>query len=88
MLDGGNCQTQLTAGNWYYFVTLTITAKAQPNHTYTITVMADSDSGYVTLGVLSATSPNTITPGQTMNLYFGNEMPNLSDDMAVTITVV
>ena len=87
-LDGGNCQTQLTAGNWYYFATLTITAKAQPNHTYTITVMANNDSGYATLGVLSATSPSTITPGQTMNLYFDTEMQNLSDDMAVTITVI
>ncbi|HTY74923.1 MAG TPA: hypothetical protein VMD05_05080 [Candidatus Nanoarchaeia archaeon] len=49
--------------------------------------MDNSDSGYVTLGILSTTSPSTTTPEQTMNVYFGTEMPNLSQDLSVTIVI-
>jgi hypothetical protein len=58
------CQTALTAGRWYYSLTLQLTAQATATQTYTLTVQWTQNGGALsTLGSLSVTTPGTITAG-------------------------
>lgn len=60
----GICQTALTAGHWYYSVTLTLTASATASTQYTLTVQWTQNGGaYTTLGSMTLTTPATITAG-------------------------
>ena len=84
---GDTCQTALTSGDWYYSITLTITASALTSHTYTATVSWNTGTGYSTLKTpLTFTTPATIIAGQTMNFDF-DAGTNLTVPAAITITV-
>lgn len=83
--SNGTVKTALTAGNWFYALTLTITEKAEANHTYTITVMWDTGSGYSALGALTVTSPSTITAGQTMDFYFDTGQTSFNAPAAIVV---
>ena len=80
-------QTALTAGHWYYSLTLTIAAAATPSTTYTVTVSWNTGTGYSTLGTLQVTSPATIVAGQTMTFYLDTALTTFSAPTALTITV-
>jgi len=85
--NDGTCQTALTIGDWYYSITLTITASALTSHTYTATVSWNTGSGYSTLRTpLTFTTPATIIAGQTMNFDF-DAGTNFTAPAAITITV-
>jgi len=84
---GTTCQTALTAGHWYYSLTLTLAAAATPSTTYTITVSWNTGSGYTTLGTLQVTTLATINAGQTMNFYIDTGLATFSGPAALTITV-
>ena len=85
--NGGTVNTALTAGDWYYQVTLTIAAAAQTSHTYTVTVSWNTGSGYVTLGSLTLTTPATITPGQTMIFQMDIGATTFNAPAGITVTV-
>ncbi|MGH9918210.1 MAG: hypothetical protein ACRD6W_04980 [Nitrososphaerales archaeon] len=85
--SGGTCNTALTAGDWYYQVTLTIAASAIVSHTYTTTVQWNTGSGYVTLGTLTFTTPATITAGQTMVFQIDTALTSFSAPAGITVTV-
>ena len=85
--NGATVNSALTAGDWYYQVTLTIAASAQASHTYTVTVQWNTGSGYTTLGSLTFTTPATITAGQTMifQMDVGSSSFNAPAGMTVTV---
>jgi len=85
--SNGNCNTALTAGDWYYQVTLTIAAPALTSHPYTLTVQWNTGSGYVTLGTLTLTSPATITPTQTMTFQMDTALTTFNAPAGITVTV-
>ncbi len=85
--NAGTCATALTAGDWYYSVTLTIAASAQTSHTYTTTVEWNTGSGYVTLGSLTLTTGATITAGQTMTFNIDTALTSFSAPAGITVTV-
>jgi hypothetical protein len=85
--NGAVCNTALTAGDWYYAITLTIAASAQTSHTYTTTIQWNTGSGYSTLGTLTFTSPATITPGQTMVFEIDTALTSFSAPAGITVTV-
>ena len=85
--NGGTCNTALTAGDWYYQVTLTIAATATPNHTYTVTVQWNTGTGYATLGSLTLTTPATISAGQTMIFQMDTAGTTFNAPAGMTITV-
>jgi hypothetical protein len=60
----GICQTALTAGHWYYSITLALTSSATASTTYTLTVQWTQNGGALTtLGSMTLTTPATITTG-------------------------
>jgi len=60
----GPCQGALTAGHWYYSLTLQLTASATASTGYTYTVQWTQNGGALTtLGTLTITTPGTITAG-------------------------
>lgn len=85
--SGGTCNTALTAGDWFYSVTLTIAASATPSHTYTLTVQWNTGSGYTTLGTLTVTTGSTITSGQTMTFEIDTTATSFSAPAGITVTV-
>jgi hypothetical protein len=85
--NSGIVQTALTAGRWYYSITLTLAAAASPSTTYTVTVTWNTGSGYTTLGTLQVTTLSSITAGQTMNFYMDTGVTTFSGPAALTITV-
>ena len=85
--SGGLVQTALTAGHWYYSLTLTINTSASISTTYTVTVSWNTGSGYSTLGSLQVTTPATITAGQTMTFYLDTGTTTFNAPAAITITV-
>lgn len=84
---GGTCQTALTAGDWYYNVTLTLAATAAASHTYTVTVTWNTGTGYTPLGALQFTTLATITAGQIMNFCIDTTLTTFNAPAAMTITV-
>jgi hypothetical protein len=85
--NGGVVNTALTAGDWYYQITLTIAASASVSHTYTVTVQWNTGSGYTTLGSLTFTTPATITPGQTMVFQIDTAGTSFNAPAGITVTV-
>ncbi|HUI00185.1 MAG TPA: hypothetical protein VLX56_00985 [Nitrososphaerales archaeon] len=85
--NAGTCNTALTAGDWYYQVTLTIAASATPSHTYTVTVQWNTGSGYSTLGSLTVTTGSTISSGQTMAFQIDTSLTSFSAPAGITVTV-
>jgi hypothetical protein len=85
--NGGTCQTALTAGNWYYSVTLTINAAASPSTTYTVTVTWNTGTGYTTLGSRTVTTGATITAGQTMSFLLDTAVTTFNAPSGIVITV-
>lgn len=83
----GTCQTALTAGHWYYSVTLTIAAAATPSTTYTYTATWNQGAGYVTLGTLTFTTLGTITVGQTMTFMIDTGGSSFTAPAGINITV-
>lgn len=64
------CQTALTAGHWYYSLTLVLTALATASTGYTLTVQWTQNGGALTtLGTLSVTTPATVTAGNGITVY-------------------
>jgi len=85
--DGGTCRTALTAGNWMYSVTLTITANAAASHLYTYTVSWDTGSGYSTLGQMTFTTPGTIVPSETVIFLIDLGGTSFNAPTGINITV-
>lgn len=86
--NGGTVKTALTAGHWYYSLTLTINAGATVDTTYTVTVTWNTGSGYGTLGsALTLTTPDPIVASQTMNFFFDTGLTSFNAPTAITITV-
>jgi hypothetical protein len=86
--NGDIVQTELTAGHWYYSLTLTLNAAASPDTTYTVTANWDTGSGYATMGSeLTFTTLGSITAGQTMTFLIDTEVTSFSAPAGVTITV-
>jgi hypothetical protein len=85
--NGGTCNTALTAGDWYYQVTLTIAASATPTHTYTLTVQWNTGTGYATLGTLTFTTPASISAGQTMIFQMDTALTTFNAPATITVTV-
>ena len=85
--NGGICQTALTAGHWYYSVTLTLTASASPSTTYTYTVQWNTGSGYTTLGSMTFTTLGTVTAGQTVTFLIDTGGTSFNAPVGINITV-
>ena len=85
--NGGTCNTALTAGQWYYSVTLTLEASASPSTTYTYTVSWDTGTGYSVLGQLTFSTLATITAGQTMTFLVGTSLTSFTAPVGMTVTV-
>lgn len=85
--NGGTCQTALTAGNWMYSVTLTITANAVASQTYTYTVSWDTGSGYSTLGQMTFTAPAIIVPSETVIFLIDLGGTSFNAPTGINITV-
>ncbi|HUI86175.1 MAG TPA: hypothetical protein VLY21_03365 [Nitrososphaerales archaeon] len=85
--NGATCATALTAGDWYYQVTLTIAASALASHTYTVTVQWNTGAGYLTLGTLTFTTPATISAGQTMIFQMDTATTTFNAPATLTVTV-
>jgi hypothetical protein len=83
----GTVQTALTAGHWYYSVTLTLAASATASTTYTVTVTWNTGTGYTTLGTLQVTTLATITAAQTMTFYIDTGLTTFNAPTALTVTV-
>lgn len=77
--NGGVCNTALTAGHWFYNVTVTANTGAEAS---IITVYVDSGSGYTTLGAIQFSG----SPTGTCNFYFdaGTQINNVN---AIYITI-
>jgi len=84
---GGTCTTALTAGDWYYSVTISLTANTPPSTTYTVTVLWNQGTGYVQMGSLTFTTPSTITAGQSMTFIFDTGSTSFSAPAGIVITV-
>ncbi|MDA4124008.1 MAG: hypothetical protein OK438_00965 [Thaumarchaeota archaeon] len=86
--NGGTCQTALTAGHWYYSVTLTLNAAASPSTTYTLTVTWNTGAGYSTLGfALTVTTLASITAGQTMTFLLDTAGASFTAPAGIVVTV-
>lgn len=86
-VDGGTCQTALTAGHLLYSVTMTIEAAASPSTTYTYTVTWNQGSGYSTLGSMTFTTPATITAGQTVTFLIDTGVTTINAPVGINIIV-
>jgi hypothetical protein len=95
------CSTALTNGDFYYQVTLTLTAAAKPSQAYTLTVQENTGTGYdigtlaqspgvgyATLGTLTLTTPAAITPGQIMSFRIDTPIVEYNAPVGMIITVV
>jgi hypothetical protein len=85
--NGGIVQTALTAGNWYYNLTLTANAAATASTTYNVTVTWNTGSGYSALGSLRVTLPASGYAGQSMTLLIDTQLQTFNAPAAMTITV-
>jgi hypothetical protein len=85
--NGGTCQTALTAGDWYYSVTLTLNAAATASTTYTVTVTWNTGSGYSTLGTRTVTTLASITAAQTMSFLIDTAGTTFTAPAGIVITV-
>jgi hypothetical protein len=80
---GTTCQTAVTAGHWYYSVTLTAAAGATLP---VMTVSWNTGSGYSTMGSITVAS-GTITTGNTMTFLFDTAGTTFTAPTGITITV-
>jgi hypothetical protein len=86
--DGDTVTTATAFGNWQYSLTVTITAAASPSTTYTVTVQWNTGTGYTTMGTpLTFTTPDTITPDETMTFVFGTGQTTFTAPVGILITV-
>jgi hypothetical protein len=85
--NGATVNTALTAGDWYYQVTLTIAASATPSHTYTLTVQWNTGTGYTSLGSMTFTTASSITAAQTMVFQMDVGATSFNAPASVTVTV-
>jgi hypothetical protein len=85
--NGGTCQTALTAGDWYYSVTLTLNAAASVSTTYTLTVTWNTGAGYSTLGTRTLTTLASITAGQTESFLIDTAGTTFTAPAGIVITV-
>jgi hypothetical protein len=81
---GTSCQTALTAGHWYYSVT--ITAGASGYTLPTVSVSWNTGTGYASLGSIAVAS-GTISAGNTMTFLFDTGLTTFSAPAGITITV-
>ena len=80
---GTSCQTALTAGHWYYSVTITAAAGATLP---TVAVSWNTGTGYASLGSIAVAS-GTITTGNTMTFLFDTGVATFTAPTGITITV-
>lgn len=85
--NGGTCQTAVTAGDWYYSVTLTLNAAASVSTTYTLTVTWNTGAGYSTMGTRTVTTLASITAGQTMTFLIDTAVTTFTAPAGIVITV-
>ena len=87
---GGTANTGLTAGDWEYSVTLTLTTKTLASTTYTLTVQqTTSDTALAGIGptyAISFTTPASIT-ATSMTFYFDTGSGTFTVPMGIVITV-
>jgi hypothetical protein len=86
-LDDDVVNTALTAGNWYYELSLTLGAAAAIDHTYTVTVQWNTGSGYSSLTPLTFTTAHVIEVGETMKFRMDTGVTSFSAPTAITIVV-
>jgi hypothetical protein len=86
-VDDTVANTALTAGNWYYEVTLTLGAAAAIDHTYTVTVQWNTGSGYTSLTPITFTTAHSIVPNESMTFRMDTEVTSFSAPTAVTVVV-
>jgi hypothetical protein len=79
--------TSLTAGNWYYELTLTLGAAAATDHMYTVTVQWNTGSGYTSLTPITFTTPHSIVPNEVMTFRMDTGVTSFSAPTAVTVVV-
>jgi len=84
---GGTCTTALTAGDWYYSVTISLTANTPPSTTYKVTVLWNQGTGYAQMDSLTFTTPSTITAGQSMTFIFDTGSTIFNAPAGIVITV-
>lgn len=86
-VDDSVANTALTAGNWYYELTLTLGAAAAIDHTYTATVQWNTGSGYLSLTPLTFTTAHSIVIGETMTFRMDTSVTSFSAPTAITVVV-
>ena len=85
-VSGGTAQTALTAGDWYYNVSLTSTALLTGS-SHIITVSWNTGSGYSTLATITFTNSSTIPASQTMTFLFDTGGSSFNAPTGMTVTV-
>jgi hypothetical protein len=84
---GGTCTTALTTGDWYYSVTVSLTANTPPSTTYKVTVLWNQGTGYAQMGSLTFTTPSTVQAGQSMTFIFDTGSTIFNAPSGIVITV-
>ncbi len=85
--SGGTASTAITAGDWVYSVTVTLTSSTQASTTYKLTVTWNTGSGYTQMGQITFTTPSSITAGQSMNFLFDTGTTSFSAPDGIVITI-
>ena len=85
--NGGICQTSLTAGDWYYSITLTLNSVPAATTTYTVVVQWNTGTGYSQLGLLTVSVPTTAAAGQTMQFFFNTGLSTFTAPTGIVVTV-
>jgi hypothetical protein len=86
-VNDGICKTALSAGEWFYSVTLTINSGAATSHTYTLTVTWSTGDGDSILGSVAFATPAAITAGQTMNFDIATASQSFSAPVGIMVIV-
>ena len=83
--SGGSCNTALTAGDWYYSVTITAAAGATLPHV-SVSWQTTTAGAYVSLGTITVTTGTPAT-GNTMTFLFDTGVNQFTAPNGIVITV-
>ncbi|MEM0146125.1 MAG: hypothetical protein QXH66_03950 [Conexivisphaerales archaeon] len=87
-VTNGYAQTAITAGDWIYNVTVTLTSSTAASTSYTITVSWNQNgAGLKQIGSITFTTPSSITSGEEMTFSFDTGLTTFTAPSGIVITV-
>jgi len=86
--NGGTCTTAITAGHFYYGITLTLNTVPASTTTYTVNIYWSQNGGARGLmGSLTVSVPTTAVAGQTMTLNFDTGGTSINAPISIDVIV-